>query len=260
MEIKAKRTAFFPHERIELEAVSDTPADVRWSGGGTPASGRGPRFRTRFSQGGTHAIHARSGEGIAEIEISVCPVDEWLARAKDFFGPSLDIGRVKVTASPWVFGRRGSAWTCNTVVRFRRPLRAEDLPSEATLIHELVHVWEHRAGQAQILSGFLEQMRSRFGRDPYDFGGPDGLRDAKALTRFSKEGQAQIVTELWKAQQGYRTDRKEVPFATPGYVEDLRRLVQGAGIGTSDPIRRTFAGVLDSGTATLVNFILAMFE
>ena len=260
MEIKAKRTAFFPREPVELAAVSDDPGGVRWSVGGIPVSRTGPRFRARFSEGGTYTVEARSNGEVAQIEITVCPVDEWLARARDFFGPSLDIGRVKVTASPWVWGRRGSAWTCNTFVRFRRPVRAEDLPSEATLIHELAHVWEHRAGQAQILSGFLEQMRSRFGRDPYDFGGPDGLRDAKVLTRFTKEGQAQIVTELWKAQQGYRTDRKKVPLATPGYVDDLRRLVQGAGIGTSDPIRRTFAGVLDSGTATLVNFILTMFE
>lgn len=260
MEIKAKRTAFFPRERIELEAVSDAPAEVRWSGGGTPASGKGPRFRTRFPQGGTHTIHARSGEEIAQIEISVCPVDEWLARAEGFFGPSLDLSRVKVTTSPWVLGPRGSAWTCNTVVRFRRPTRAEDLPSEATLIHELAHVWEHRAGQAQVLSGLLEQVRSRFGGDPYDFGGPAGLRDAKVLTRFSKEGQAQILTELWKAQHGYRTDHKKVPFSTPGYEEDLRRLVRGAGIGTSDPLRRTFAGVLDSGMARLVNVVLAMFE
>ena len=259
MEIHAKRTAFFPRERIELNVASGAP-EVRWSGGGTPASGMGPRFRTRFSEGGTHTIQARSGEELAHIEISVCPMDDWLAGAKDFFGPSLDLGRVKVMASPWVAGRRGSAWTCNTVVRFRRPIRAEDLPSEATLIHELAHVWEHRAGQAQVLTGLLEQMRWRFGRDPYDFGGPAGLRDAKVLTQFSKEGQAQIVTELWKAQCGYRTDRKNVPFSTPGYVDDLRRLVQGAGIGISDPIRSTFAGVLDSGTATLVNFILAMFE
>jgi hypothetical protein len=260
LDIHAKRTAFFPRERIELEVVSGAPAAVRWSGGGTPASGAGRRFRTRFSEGGTHTIQARSGEDMAQVEISVCPVNEWLARAEDFFGPSLDLGRVKVTASPWVAGRRGSAWTCNTVVRFRRPIRAEDLPSEATLIHELAHVWEHRAGQAQVLTGLLEQVRGRFGRDPYDFGGPAALRDAKILTRFSKEAQAQIVTDLWKAQLGYRTDRKKVPFSTPGYVDDLRRLVQGAGIGISDPIRSTFAGVLDSGTATLVNFILTMFE
>jgi hypothetical protein len=178
MEIKAKRTAFFPRERIELEAVSGAPGEVRWSGGGTPTYGEGPRFRTRFSAGGTHTIIARSDEEIAQIEVSVCPVDEWLRRAEDFFGPSLDLSRVKVTTSPWVIGPPGTGWTCNTVVRFKRPTRAEDLPSEATLIHELAHVWEHRAGQAQVLAGLLEQVRWRFGRDPYDFGGPAGLRDA----------------------------------------------------------------------------------
>lgn len=260
MEIKAKRTATFPRERIELEAVSAAPAEVRWSGGGTPAEGDGPRFRTRFSEGGTHTIRARSHEEVAQIEISVCPLGEWLTRAKDFFGPSLDLGHVKVTTSPWVIGPPGTGWTCNTVVRFKRPTRAEDLPSEATLIHELAHVWEHRAGQAQILTGLLEQVRRRFGNDPYDFGGPAGLRDAKVLSRFSKEGQAQVLTELWKAQHGYRTDRKNVPFSTPGYVDDLRRLAQGAGIGTSDPFRRTLAGALDSAVATLVNVVLALFE
>ena len=260
MEIKAKRAAFFPREPIELVVAPGALADVSWSGGGTPASGEGPRFRTRFSRGGSHMIHARSGEELAQIEVTVCPLDEWLARAQAFFGPSLDLKKVKVTTSPYVIGGGGTGWTCNTVVRFKRPIRPEDLPSEATLIHELAHVWEHRAGQAQLLSGLIEQVRRPFGGDPYDFGGPSGLREAKSLTQFSKEGQAQILSELWKAQHGYPTDHKKVPFSTPGYVDDLRRLAQGAGIGTRDPSRRTFAGVLDSGTARLVNVFLALFE
>jgi hypothetical protein len=260
MKITAKRTAFFPRERVELAAVSDDPDGIRWSVGGIPAKGTGARFRARFSEGGRYTIEARANGDVAQIEIIVCPVDDWLRKAKDFFGPSLDLDRVRITSSPWVIGPPGSGWTCNTVVRFKRPTRAADLPSEATLIHELAHVWEHRAGQAQVLTGFLEQLRRRFGHDPYDFGGPAGVRDAKTLTRFSKEGQAEILTELWKAQHGHATDRKDVPFSTPGYVEDLRRLVRGAGIGTSDPVRRTVAGVLDRGTATLINVVLAMFE
>jgi hypothetical protein len=260
MEIKAKRTAFFPRERIELEVVSSALAEIRWTGGGRPASGEGPRFRTRFSEGGTYTIKARSGDEVAQLEISVCPLDEWLTRAEGFFGPSLDLSRVRVTTSPWVIGPPGSGWTCNNVVRFKRPTRAEELPSEATLIHELAHVWEHRGGQAQVLTGLLEQVRWRFGRDPYDFGGPAGLRDATELRRFSKEGQAQILTELWKATNGHSTDRTNVPFSTPGYVEDLRRLVRGAGIGSSDPRRSTFAGVLDTWMATLVNLVLTQFE
>jgi hypothetical protein len=260
MEITARRTAFFPRERVELDAFPGDPNGIRWSVDGTPASTTGPHFRARFGEGGTYSIEARSPGEVAQIEIVVCPVDAWLTRAAGFFGPSLDLSRVKVTASPWVIGPPGTAWTCNTVVRFKRPIRAEDLPSEATLIHELAHVWEHRAGQAQVLTGFVEQVRRRFGHDPYDFGGPAGLRNAKVLTRFSKEAQAQILTELWRAQQGHSTDHRNVPFSTPGYVEDLRRLVQGAGIGTSDPVRHTFGGVLDSGVARLVNAVLSMLE
>lgn len=260
MQIMAKRTAFFPRERVRLEVVADDPDGVRWSVGGMPASGSGPRFRARFTRGGTYSIEARSNGEVATIEITVCPVDEWVKKAEDFFGPSLDLDRVRIATSPWVIGPPGTGWTCNTVVRFKRPIRAEDLPSEATLIHELAHVWEHRAGQAQILVGFLEQVRRRFGYDPYDFGGPAGLRDAKTLSRFSKEGQAQILTELWRAERGHATDRKDVPFSTPGYVEDLRRLVRGAGIGSSDPLRHTVTGVLDRGMATLVNVVLALFE
>ena len=259
MEITVKRTAFLPGERAELSAKG-APEEIRWSGGGEPASGRGSRFRTTFFEGGKYAILAEGPEGTGQLDITVCPVDEWLIRAKDFFGPSLDLTRVEVKASRWVFGSSTSGWTCNTVVRFKRPSRAEDLPSEATLIHELGHVWEHRAGQTQLLSGLVEQVGKLFGRDPYDFGGPAGLRDAQTLTGFSKESQAQIMTELWKSEHGYTLDRKKVPFSTAGYVDDLRRLVRDAGVGTTDPTRRTLAGAIDSGIARLVNAILARLD
>ena len=260
MKIDARRTAYFPGEVAALEANSVGPGEVRWSGGGTPAAGEGQGFRTVFSEGGKYTIGAECGDEAAQVEISVCSVREWLERAKDFFGPALDLGAVRVLASRWVLGPPRTAWTCNTVIRFRRPTRAEDLPSEATLIHELGHVWEHRAGQAQLLSGLREQIERRFGRDPYDFGGPTGVRDAAALTRFSKESQAQIITELWKAEHGYRTDRKNVEFSTAGYVDDLRRLVRDAGIGTVDPARRTFSSAIDSWAARFANFVLARFE
>ena len=117
---------------------------------------------------------------------------EWLSRARPFYGPSVDFSRVRVGASRLVLGRSGTAWTCNDVIRFKRARRPEELPSESTLIHELGHVWEHQTGQAQLLRGVIEQIGRRFGRDPYDFGGPEGLREASSLTAFTKEGQAQI--------------------------------------------------------------------
>jgi hypothetical protein len=259
MEITAKRTAFFPGERAEL-SLSGAPDEVRWSGGGEPSSGRGRRFVTTFAAGGTYRIRAEGPLDTAHIDITVCPVDRWLARAKDFFGPSLDVTVVQVKASRWVFGSSTSGWTCNTVIRFRRPIREEDLPKEATLIHELGHVWEHRSGQMQLLSGLVEQVGRLFRGDPYDYGGPSALRDATTLRGFSKESQAQIMTELWKSEHGYTADRKDVPFSTEGYVDDLRRLVQGAGIGTTDATRRTFPGRIDSAVARFVNAVLARLD
>jgi hypothetical protein len=185
------------------------------------------------------------------------PVDAWLERAAAFYGPSIDLTRVRVKGSWLVLGRHGTAWTCNETIRFKRSRVVADLPSEATLIHELAHVWEHQTGQAQLLAGLREQLgRLLLGRDPYDYGGPDGVRAATDLTSFSKEAQAQVVTELWRSRNGATTDRRGVPFSTPGYVGDLERLVVGAGIGARATPRRTVASVIDGAVAHVVNAVL----
>jgi len=255
----ASREAAFPGDTVEFEVTPDpgcSDEDVRWSGGGNPVAGVGRQFVTAFNAGGTFDVTAVCGEATVEFPVTVCGVDAWLSRAASFFGPSVDLSQVRVTTSRVVLGRQTQAWTCNDVIRFKRPVRREDLPNEATLIHELGHVWEHQAGQAQLLRGAVEQIGARLGRDPYDFGGPDGVRSAASLADFGMEGQAQIVTELWKAEHGYGTDRMRVPLAKPGYVDDLRRLVEGAGIGTRAPGRRTVAGVIDSAFAWLVNLVV----
>jgi hypothetical protein len=152
-------------------------------------------------------------------------------------------------------------WTCNSVIRFKRPRRPEDLPSESTLIHELGHVWEHQSGRAQLLRGLFEQTGRLLGRDPYDFGGPERISRAATLTEFSMESQAEILMEYWKSQNGYSADGRGIPFSTPGYLTDLRRLVEEAGIGTRGPVpRRTVASTVDSLVARLVNAILSAFD
>lgn len=95
-----------------------------------------------------------------------------------------------------------------------------------------------------------------FGRDPYDYGGPEGLSEATSLRRFRKEAQAQIITEHWKVLHGYRTDRKGRELSTPGYADDLHRLVDGSGIGVSSAARRTVAGSIDAAVAKVVNLVL----
>lgn len=259
MQRRSGREAALPGETLEFEVSPGSScggSNLRWSGGGSPATGAGSRFATSFPTGGTFVVTARCGEVTAEFPVTVCEVDAWLSRATSFYGPSVDLSKVTVKTSRLVMGPPGTAWTCNDVIRFKRPARALDLPSEATLIHELAHVWEHQTGQAQLLKGIVEQIGRRFGRNPYDFGGPEGARRADSLTAFTKEGQAQVVTELWKSQHGHQNDAKGVAFSTPGYREDLRRLVEGAGIGTRPPTGRTIAGSIDSLFARLVNGIV----
>jgi hypothetical protein len=198
-------------------------------------------------------VAARCGDAGVEFQVTVCEVNAWLPRAASFYGPSIDFSTVTVKTSPMVFGSAGTAWTCNNVIRFKRPTRARDLPVEATFIHELGHVWEHQTGQAQVLKGIVEQIGARFGHDPYDYGGPGGVHNARALTDFSKESQAQIIMELWKSAHGYERDSKNVVFSTVGYVDDLRRLVEGAGIGTRSSALRTLTGTIDTGVARALN-------
>jgi hypothetical protein len=259
MNVTAERVAGFPGERFRFEARLGRDVsrnDVGWTGGGTPATGTGPTFSTTFGTGGTYVVSTRSGDDHAGVTVTVCPIERWLAEAEAFYGPAIDFSRVKVGSSRLVLGSAGTAWTCNDVIRFKRPRRPEDLPHESTLIHELGHVWEHQTGQAQLLRGAWEQIGRRFGRDPYDFGGPDGVRRAAALASFTKEGQAQILTELWRSRHGAASDHRGVPFSTPGYTDDLERLASDAGIGRERSGRRGPWGTVDGAVARIVNLVM----
>lgn len=257
------RTAGLAGERFTFDVSEELPceAGVSWSGGGTPASGTGPRFRTVLTGGGRHTITASCDGSQVSFDVTVCPLDEWLEGARAFYGPSLDFDPVRIKSSRLVMGAPRTGWTCNHVIRFKRPRNAEELPRESTLIHELAHVWQHQSGKVQLLQGFVEQLGRLLGRgDPYDYGGPEGVAAAGALDELSLESQAQVVTEYWKSQNGHRTDRKGVPLDTPGYADDLRRLVEGAGIGRRRQSSRTPAWAVDTAAALLVNVLLARLE
>jgi hypothetical protein len=253
----AKREAGFPGDEFGFE-VAPAPGcaddDVQWSsGGGDPAAGSGRHFSTTFRTGGTFTVTARCGTDSHDFSVTVCPVDQWLARAAEFYGPAVDLTKVRVKGSWAVGGPAGTGWTCNNAVRFKRPRRAQDLPDESTLIHELAHVWEHQSGQAQLLKGLVEQVSRVFGRDPYDFGGPAGAHAGAKLAGFKKEGQAEIIRDLWLSKHGFPSDMRDVPFSTPGYVDDLERLVGGAGIGSKAPGGRSVAAAIDGVVAWIVN-------
>jgi hypothetical protein len=258
MRAEAKRLASFPGERLEFRAWPEPDLrteDVEWSGGGSPAGAKGRSFRTSFDRAGSHTVRARCGAASVEFIVTVCPIAEWMAEAAEFYGPSLDVDGVRVKTSRLVLGRSGTGFTCNQVIRFKRPRTEADLPARSTLVHELGHVWEHQDGRAQLLRGFIEQVGKRLGRDPYDFGGPDGVAGATDLSTLSMESQAQIIQELWRAQHGAAADARGNAF-TETYVEGLQRLVDRAGIGTRAPRGRTLASTIDGVVARIVNAVV----
>jgi hypothetical protein len=146
MRAEAKRLACFPGERLEFRALPE-PAlraeDIEWSGGDSPPGARGHTFRTTFERAGSHSVRARCGDASVKFVVIVCPIAEWMSEAAEFYGPSLTSRGVRVTSGRLVLGRRGTGFTCNQVIRFKRPRTGADLPSSSTFVHKLGHVWEH---------------------------------------------------------------------------------------------------------------------
>ena len=187
-----------------------------------------------------------------------------IEQCREFYGDMLAFERVRLRPSRFV-GR--APWTCNNVIRWKAGT-SMTLPD---LIHELAHVWQHQHGQTQILSGILEQLRYLRGHDPYDYGGPRGVRllvtGHGRLTDLSKESQAQIIEECWKEGHGYSQDRLGYLF-TAQYAADLTALVNGAGIGRPPQSRPLAARPdllprphrLDAVVAWLINRAIALME
>ena len=177
-----------------------------------------------------------------------------LAAAARFYGPSIDFSRVTVQLSRVALGRR--PWTAGNTIRL-----ADSATPQATLIHELAHVWQYQSGNLQLLRGVIEQIGYQLGRNPYDYGGAAGVRAAVCagtpLTSFPNESQAQIVEDYWSAWHvpgatGYRRE----PYGS-AYVADLRTLVEEAGIGTRPPAG---ASRVETAVGWIVNGVTGRLE
>ena len=190
------------------------------------------------------------------VVVRISGLEDHFEAARGFYGRAVDLRKVRVKGSWVVFGG-SAAWTCNNVVRFKKARRSEDIDL-STFIHELGHVWEHQNGQAQVLRGLVEQLERLRGRDPYDYGGPSGAQHVTRLQDLTKESQAMIIEEYWRFRHGEMADVRGNPF-TPQYEGDLRRLVEGAGIGTSPPRGTGVAAAIDTAAGSVVNSILGLF-
>ncbi len=111
------------------------------------------------------------------------------------------------------------------------------------------------------MSAVFEQLKGAIIRtfDPYNYGGVLGVATLHKLSSFLTEGQAQIITEYWKSQHGFTHDRLQNPFSQD-YVQNLARLIEGAGIGLPVPGRATLASRIDTVATKLVNGVLGLFD
>ncbi len=192
------------------------------------------------------------------------PLPEQLKTARQYYGASVDFSQVTVKPSAVFLGKGvGMAWACNNVVRFKKTADGSHGLYTSTLIHELGHVWEHQSGQLQLITGIVEQVARSlsFGRyDPYDYGAAAGLKRVQRFQQLSKESQAQVLEEYWKATHGHRLDRLRRPF-TPEYLAEMERLIQGAGIGKVAPRSpRSPLWLIDCGLALVVNAIVDLLD
>jgi hypothetical protein len=132
--------------------------------------------------------------------------------ARTVFGDSLDYRRVRVGESA-VLGAFGYA---------RTPFETAYFPPGATaspgylpwLIHELGHVWETEHGVA--FTRKLWWALHAAAGNPYDYGGPAGLRRAAATGRrfedFNTEQQAEICRDAYRVLAAGRDAGAFEPF------------------------------------------------
>jgi hypothetical protein len=136
-----------------------------------------------------------------------------VAVAQTVFGKAIDLRLVRVDERAVL----GPAFTKRAFTSFHT-INAWGGLEDSVLVHELTHVWQYeRAGAIYMAQALHAQIRRGLGA--YDYGGPDGLRAARAkgmhLTSFNREEQAQIVQDF------YLIKHRDQPWVPGGSAADL---------------------------------------
>ena len=118
-----------------------------------------------------------------------------LALGKSIFGNSINYDLVRINSLDVLTGDRAYVFR-NTIVP------SEGGMSDATLIHELTHVWQFQTHGADYIS---EALIARKWGDGYDYGDLEGLKkayqDGKRLGDFNPEQQGEIIEEYFRTKE-----------------------------------------------------------
>jgi len=133
--------------------------------------------------------------------------------AERVFGKSIDFSLVRVDERAVL----GLAFTNRAFTSFHT-INAWGGLEDSVLVHELTHVWQYeQAGAIYMAQALHAQIRRGLGA--YDYGGPGGLRAARAkgmrLTGFNREEQAQVVQDFFLIKHGQQ------PWVPGGTAADL---------------------------------------
>ncbi len=171
---------------------------------------------------GTRLIDLLEIAGVGEVLETVNEFVKFNTRAlssrevavgQSVFGKSIDLNLVRVDERAVL----GPAFTKRAFTSFHT-INAWGELEDSILVHELTHVWQYEKAGAIYMAQALHAQIQR-GLGAYDYGGPDGLRAARAkgmsLTGFNREEQAQIVQDFYLIKHG------QSPWVPGGTVADL---------------------------------------
>lgn len=80
--VKADKTTACPNETVTFTPTQPVTGTIQWSGGGTPATGEGNSFATRFATNGEHTVTGTLGNrsGTATVKINELSGAAWVQR------------------------------------------------------------------------------------------------------------------------------------------------------------------------------------
>ena len=126
------------------------------------------------------------------------------ALGSEVFADDLKLDDIRILAAPWPltrafvpgrwFGRDWIVWPCRTLVD---DIAAADLNRQATLIHELVHVWQAQSG-VNLLFG---KLRAGDGPTAYVYAATEG----SDWCSLNIEQQAMVVEHRFRRSRGLAT-------------------------------------------------------
>lgn len=121
---------------------------------------------------------------------------------REVFGDRVDLVPIRIVEGPsGLLGLPGRAFVLGNAIFFPSRWLRRGCDRRATLVHELVHVWQFQTRGLRYLS---EALAAQWLGEGYDY--LRGLEHGRDWRRLNPEQQAQLVEEAWRSGRWERGD------------------------------------------------------